>query len=122
MKKIKCKLLRYTMRDGSKAYKLFNAEDLTTPIAGSNLVVYPRIPEHVIEAFEAGIRHFELVMKEEPVYRLVPAYTQQGLMDIVYEKPKKQTFTREEVTHLLKQSQFEVIDSEIDSFLDRFFK
>jgi hypothetical protein len=55
-------------------------------------------PAYVMEAYNRGVRDFEVKLAGEivwsPQYRL-------GVLEVTYEQPKKQTFTREEVIDLL---------------------
>lgn len=56
------------------------------------------LPQYVIEAYNSGAREFEIEMVELVTYG--PRF-KQGLLEVTYEKPKKQHFTRKEVIALI---------------------
>lgn len=82
------------------------------------------IPEHIIEAFTHGITKFNmtLIEKSKTITTFELGYTTQGLLDITYEKPKKQTFTREEVLEILTTLTLEKNINRTEQWLDQNFK
>lgn len=62
-----------------------------------------KLPEYVIEAYDKGIRNFEIEIIEkivgEPLFKM-------GLLEVTYSKPKRQTFTRDEVLEIMYRFEF----------------
>lgn len=77
------------------------------------------LPEYVIEAYMSGQREFEI---EENIKTVeVKEFTyKQGLLEVSYTKPKRQTFTREEVLNMLKFFTSENFVGE--NWLDHYYK
>lgn len=56
----------------------------------------PIIPEYVMEAYKAGVTEFEIIEYEGEL-----VYNKFGLLKVLYEIPKRQTFTRGEVLNII---------------------
>lgn len=103
---IKCKLIQYVNN-----YTLVGKEDST---------MHWSAPQYVVEAYNSGVREFSVELVEETI--LKPQF-KQGLLEVTYEKPKKQNFTREEVIEmLLTQGSLTDDESRIEQWLDRNYR
>lgn len=105
-KTVKCTI----QKSGDKYYLMNKQPQNGVPrILASNrttrAIMEQHLPEYVIEAYELGIREFELAFY--PIQRTVtfwePEYSKQGLLEVKYNKPKKEMFTREEVAKMLEK-------------------
>lgn len=67
------------------------------------LLGIPKLPEYVIEAYNSGVRDFEIEYVAKTTWEL---QFKQGLLHVTYEKPKKQNFTRDEAIALINDARY----------------
>lgn len=85
------------------------------------MINIPSLPEHIEEAYKRGVRSFKLKVQE--IISQDAIYTPQGLLDVTYDEPKKQTFTREEVLRIMTHPDSRLVHpSEAENWIDKYYK